>query len=190
MSLWQAPEEIRKLVEEIRDDNHHPIGSASFWVLVSDGKGLRDNRIQITQSRKCTSSEKLATGHDFKIIVVAETWANLTDAQRRTALDEALCRCGVQYVPEMVEVNGKKIPLKDEQGRIIYTNEIAYDREGNPRWKINRPDAEVFFSMILRHKRYNEEIDNTLRILEGKPIKSPSAAERKDKIRGMMEAGV
>ncbi|MEX2673027.1 MAG: putative metallopeptidase [Phycisphaeraceae bacterium] len=178
--IWQAPEEIRKQLQLIKDEYHTHLAPASMWVICSDGAAIRDNQLVATQTKKCTKSEKLSTGHDFKIVILMETWAKLTDDQRHLALDEALCRCGVRMVPETVEINGRREVLKDDLGRVIFTDEMDVDKLGNPKWKVNRPDAELYFKMLARKGTYNEQAENTVRALEGKPLKLPLAADRAD----------
>lgn len=179
-SIWPAPEGIRKQLREIKQDHHAHLALASIWALCSDGAGVRDNRIIVTQTKKCTKTEKLSSGHDFKIVVMMESWSKLTDSQRHVALDEALCRCGVKYVPQSMEINGKKEIVKDDMGRTIYTEEMEYDQEGNPKWKINPPDADLFLTLLHRHGQYNEQAENVLRVANGQPPRRPLAAERAD----------
>ena len=181
-SIWEAPQEIRIAAETIKDEFHPHLSNASLWVLCSDGKALRNNQLVVTQSKKCTKTEKLSTGRDFKIIVMAEAWSLLPDSARRIALDEALCRCGVKYVPQTVEVNGRKEVVKDDLGRIIYTDQIEFDRDGVPKWRINPPDAGLYYALLQRHGQYCEEAENAGRALGGKPIKRPVIAERADQI--------
>lgn len=178
--IWEAPDDIKKLVERVKEEHHTHLARAGVWVLCSDTKAVRNNQLVFTQSKKCTKTEKLSTGHDFKLVVMAELWGELTDAQRLAAVDEALCRCGVKYVPQTVEVNGRKEVVKDEWGRVVYTEEIDYDGENRPKWKINPPDAGVYYAMLMRHGKYNEEAENVARVLAGKAAKKPVAAERAD----------
>jgi hypothetical protein len=180
--LWQAPQDIRKLLTQIQQEHHPHLADASVWALCSDGRAIRDNQLVATQTKKCTSTEKLSTSHDFKVIVMMETWAKLTDAQRAVALDEALCRCGVKRVPRTVEVNGKKETVKDDLGRVVFTDQIDYDRDNQPRWKINPPDAGLYFALLTRHQQYSEQAENVQRALKGKALKGPMAAEGADLI--------
>ncbi len=189
-SVWEAPQEIAQQVRALRDEHHESLSQASFWVLCTDSKAIRDNRLVVSQTRKCTNTERLSTKHDFKIIVYMEAWAHLTDPQRRVAMDEALCRCGVKYRPKTVEVNGKKEVVKDDLGRIIYTRQIEYDSENRPKWKVNAPDAGLFFALLQRHGEYVEEAENTVRALEGKPLKELIAVESADVIDADMEMSV
>jgi hypothetical protein len=179
-SLWVAPKEIQKLINEIKDEHHDRLGSASVWALCADSKPIRNNQLVVTMTKKCSKTEKLSTGHDFKIIVLMEAWANLPDAARRLAVDEALSRCGVRYVPQTIEINGKKEVVKDDLGRTIFTDEIDVDKEGEPKWKINPPDAALYFPLLQRHGKYSEEAENTARAMAGKPIKGLTAADPKD----------
>ena len=186
--IWQAPEDIKQQVNELKAEHHPHLAAASLWVLCSDGKAVKDNQIIPTQSKKCTKTEKLSSGHDFKIIIMAEVWDKLTDKQRQIALDEALCRCGVQRVPQTVEVNGKKEELKDEFGRTIFTEELAYDKLGQPKWKINPPDAGLYFALLARHGQYSEAAENVHRAIEHQPLKRPMAAERADAAEAELDA--
>lgn len=174
-TVWAAPDTIRKALTELRDEHHKQLGSAGFWVLCSDGRPIRQNRLVVTQSKRCTKTEKLSSGYDFKIIVLMEAWANLPDVARTLALDEALCRCGVKHVPLMVEINGKKEVVKDDLGRTIFTDEIDVDREGEPRWCINPPDAALYLPLLQRHGKYSDEADNAIRAVTGKPLVQPAA---------------
>jgi len=187
-SIWEAPQEIRRTAEQIKDEHHPHLATAGLWVLCSDGKAIRNNQLIVTQSKKCTKTEKLSTGRDFKIIVLTEAWSILPDAARKIALDEALCRCGVRYVPQTVEVNGRKEVVKDELGRTIYTDEIEYDKEGVPKWRIHPPDAGLYYAMLGRHGQYSEEAENAARALAGKPLKRPVIAERADAMQELEEA--
>lgn len=176
-ATWEANEDIKRKLREIKKEFHPHLTLASIWVLCSDGNAIRDNHVIATKTQKCTRTEKLSSGHDFKITIMMETWAHLTDKAREIALDEALCRCGVRYVPLKMEINGRKEIVKDEVGRTVFTSEIQYDRENNPKWKINQPDAALYFDLLMRRGTYSEEADNTSRALQNKPIKSPQPAE-------------
>ncbi len=186
-TVWQATDEIRRQLEQLRDQHYPHLANASIWVLCSDAKNVRQNRVIVTETRKCSKAEKLATGHDFKVTIMVESWSLLPDAAREIALDEALARCGVEYVPACMEINGKKQIVKDDLGRTIYTDEINYDREGNPKWKINPPDGALYYALLMRRGEYSEEAQNVLRALAGKPLKLPTAAEGGDLVQAEIE---
>ncbi|MBI1372126.1 MAG: hypothetical protein GC159_05115 [Phycisphaera sp.] len=175
-SVWEAPRAIQDAVKRLKRNHHPHLEHASIWVLCSDRAPLRKNRFVPTSSTLCTKTEKLSAGHDFKITISMEAWGKLTDEQRDRALDEALYRCGVKFEPETLEINGKAHVVKDDLGRVIFTDEVAYDKEGRPRWQINPPDADVFFGMLQRYGAYNDEADNTIRTVQGKPLLQQVAA--------------
>lgn len=187
MNIWEAAIEYKQLVDQIKTAHHPHLALASIWVLASDSKAIVDNRLVATETRRCTKTEKLKTGHDFKITIRAEAWNVLTEQQRKIAIDEALCKCGVRYVPEIIEINKKKEVVTDEIGRIIYTDQIATDGEGNPKWKINQLDAGVYFALLTRYSIYNEEVDNIQRALAGQPLKRPMATKQQDYDPGVEE---
>ena len=176
-SIWEAPSNIVDIFERVRREHHERrLAKASLWYLVSDGPAVSRNQVVHTKVNRCTKPEKLASGHDFRIVVLAESWSHLTDAQREVVADEALCRCGVKYVPRMVEINGKEQPLKDEWGRVIHTDQISYDDEGVPKWVLNPPDAGLFYAVLRRHGEYREAAENVVRALAGEPLLGPANA--------------
>ena len=180
MQIWEAPEDVKQLVKEVKEAHHVHLTQAGIWCLVNDSSPIVDNQLVPTMSSLCTKTEKLRTGNDFKIIFVAEAWAVLTNEQRKLAVDEALCRCGVQYVPMVQKVNKKDVVIKDEIGRTIYTTEIATDGAGVPKWKMNRPDCGAYYALLQRYGNYSESVENVHLALAGKPLKGPIAAAQAD----------
>jgi hypothetical protein len=171
-SIWEAPENIRETLLELKHEHHCHLGSASIWLLCSDRSPIKNNRLVVTTTSKCTPTERLATGHDFKIVILMDAWARLTDKQGTIALDQALCRCGVKWVPQTMEINGRREVLKDDLGRILYTDEIDHDSDGRPKYVINPPDAGIYFAMVHRYGNYTEELEDLQRIREAKPPKN------------------
>jgi hypothetical protein len=78
--------------------------------------------------------------------------------QREAYLDLQLSRCGVEYLPEEIEENGKKKPIKDEWGRVQYTQEVKVDDEGNPKWKVVPLDLEVFADNVRRYGLWCDDL--------------------------------
>lgn len=177
MRIWEASDDIKKLVEETKTAHHPHLAQAKIWVLVADTKPIKDNKLVSVRAAKCTKTEKLKAGYDFKIMVTAEAWRLLTDAQRAIAIDEALCHCGVKFLPQTVIVNKKPVVVKDDIGRIIYTNEIEIDEDDNPKWRMNQPDMATYFQLLTRYKAYNDDIQNGLNAIEGKPLKTLTPAQ-------------
>lgn len=190
-NLWEAPNEIKETVKGIKEQYHEHLSLARIWVLATDANHVRDNHIIVTKTAKCTRTEKLSTNNDFKITIYMEAWSHLTDTQRDVAIDEALCRCGVKYLPQTVEMNGKKQVVKDDLGRTIYTDDIAYEEDGTPKWKMIQPDATLFYDLISRHGgKYNEEAENSQRAFDGKELIRPMIADRADIIEEAENMGV
>jgi len=183
MNVWNATAEIAATGRKVKESHHHPrLALASIWWLICDSKPIQSDRFIAVKTQRCNKAEKLETQHDFKIVIIAEAWEMLTNDQREQALDEALCHCGVKYIPQMLEINGRKEPVKDDMGRIIYTDVISYDGDGVPKWKINQPDAGLFFAMLQRHGEYSEDARNVIRALNKKPLLQPTAAARADAV--------
>ncbi len=178
MSVWDAANDIVDMVKNIKLVSHPHLVNANIWVLMSDSKGIRDNKIIYTKVSKTTKTEKYKTNNDFKIIIIGDSWTSATEVQRKIALDEALCHCGVKRVAMTMEVNGKKEVVKDDIGRTIYTEEIDTDSEGNPRWKTNSFDASLYYAMLQRHSNYSEEVSNVLAAANGRPLLLPNATQQ------------
>lgn len=178
MNIWEAPQEIKEMIAEIKAKFHLHLAQASIWALCSDANHIIDNQLVATATRRCTRTEHMKTKHHFKIEIIANGWHHLTDNQRRIAIDEALCRCGVRYLPSMQTVNKKAVVIKDDLGRTVYTDTIATDGEGIPKWKINKLDAGVYFALLQRHSHYSEGVENIINALEGKPLKRPIITEQ------------
>lgn len=174
-SIWEATHDIKKSLLAIRDQHHPHLIAASFWLLVTDAGHLSGNRVRYWRSAVTSKEERLATQMDFKVTLYAGSWSEATDRQREIILDEALSGCGVKYVPQTVEVNGRKEVVKDDLGRIVYTDQIDYDLEGRPKWCRMAHDAAIFFGMVRRHGDYCDELENLQRARDGKPLKGPAA---------------
>ena len=50
----------------------------------------------------------------------------------------------------MVEGN-KKVPVKDEWGRVKYTNVVKTDDDGKPKWRVDPFDLDVFAKNVLHY---------------------------------------
>jgi hypothetical protein len=72
-------------------------------------------------------------------------------------LDLHLARCEVEYIARLDENNK---PVKDEWGRVDYTNEVKLDDEGRPKWKLLPFDLLVCSRNIKRYGLWCPEIEN------------------------------
>lgn len=160
--VWKAPDEVISLVEAVKSLHHHPrIESALVAVTFDDSKPFIQNKLNLGKVTKFSPLARLWQNkrHDFCLSISMDLWHSvLKGDQRQAYLDLLLTRCGVEYLPEIVEENGKKKPVKDEWGRIQYTQQIKTDDEGNPKWKVYSLDLEVLSANVRRYGLWCEDL--------------------------------
>lgn len=161
---WPANPEVIVLLNTIIDKYHKPrLEQAKIVVSFEDAKPFKQNRFNWGKTKKFNQDAKIwqAVPIDFCITVPTDVWAGVLDAKQREALlDLHLTRCSVEYVPAFQEVNGKKIPIKDEFGRVEFTNEMKLDKEGNIKWKLLPFCLDVVTQNVSRYGCWIEEIED------------------------------
>lgn len=161
---WEAPADVRQTAEEVKAADHPHLAEAVLALEFVDSKAFVKDRVNLGKVSKFSQAAKLwhpkDKKYDFCISLCADVWFGLLNQDQRLAtLDFHLCRCKVAYEPEVVEENGKKKPVKDEWGRVTYTDVIKRDDEGKPLWKLYSPaDIRVFTENIRRHGPWYEEL--------------------------------
>lgn len=157
---WKAPSDIVTLVAEIQNRHHLPrLADASIAVCIEDSKPFVQNKLNLGRVTKFSPLAKLwqASPHDFCLSVPSDLWHSVLKSEQREAyLDLQLARCAVEYIPETVEENGKKKPVKDEWGRVQYTQERKLDDSGNPKWKVVPLDLEIFAGNVRRYGLWHD----------------------------------
>lgn len=151
---WKAPSEIVELLNQIKDKHHPRLQNASIGIAMDDSKPFLRNKLNLGKVTKFSPLARLWQGqqHDFCLSIPMDLWHSVLKGNQREAyLDLQLSRCGVEYLPEEIEENGKKKPIKDEWGRVQYTQEVKVDDEGNPKWKVVPLDLEVFADNVRRY---------------------------------------
>lgn len=152
---WKVPSDILDLIQEIQTRHHEPrLANASIACCFDDSKPFVRNKINLGKVTKFSPLAKLWQGqrYDFCFVICSELWYSVLKPNEREAyIDLLLTRCQVEYVPETIEENGKKKPVKDEWGRVQYTNEIKLDDEGNPKWKVAPLDIETLTENVRRY---------------------------------------
>lgn len=160
MLPWKAPTEIVSLVTEIQHKYHLPrLANSSIAVCIEDSKPFVHNKLNLGRVTKFSPLAKLWQGepHDFCLSIPSDLWHSILKGEQREAyLDLQLTRCQVEYIPDTVEENGKKKPIKDEWGRIQYTQEIKLDDSGNPKWKVVPLDLEIFAENVRRYGLWHD----------------------------------
>lgn len=160
--IWKAPDEVVNLLDQVKAKHHTvPLGAAKIAISFDDSKSFLRNKLNLGKVTKFSPLARLwqVERHDFCLSIPMELWlAVLKGNQREAYLDLQLSRCGVEYLPEEVEENGKKKPIKDEWGRVHYTQEIKVDDEGNPKWKVMPLDLEVFSANVRRYGLWHDDL--------------------------------
>ena len=63
-----------------------------------------------------------------------------------------------EYIPEIIEENGKKKKVMDEFGRVQYSQVPKTDKEGKVKWKIDSLDLEVFAKNVRKYGLWQEDL--------------------------------
>lgn len=163
---WKVPSDVADLIEAVKQKYHLPrLEDAKIVACFEDSKPFTKNKPNLGKVVKFTPLAKLwhsSDSCDFCVVICADFWHDvLTSKDQREALaDLLLSRCDVEYIPETITENGKKKTIKDDWGRVKYTNEIKVDKVGQPVWRISPLDLEVYTSNIRRFGFWFEEFRN------------------------------
>lgn len=180
---WKTPQDVLELINRVKDKYHSErLANASIVSAFDDSKPFVRNKINLGKVAKFNHIARLwqSQQHDFCLVICAELWHNvLKNPEREALIDLLLSRCEVELVPETIEENGKKKPVKDEWGRIQYSNEMKVDDEGNPKWKIAPLDLELFAKNV---RRYGLWLDDLLEMKEAIDSAEQKIKEDEDKI--------
>lgn len=162
---WKASVEVVDLLEQIKEKHHHERlmdkFDASIAVSFDDSKPFLRNKLNLGKVTKFSPLAKLWQGekHDFCLSISMDLWHSvLKGSQREAYIDLLLTRCTVEFLPEEIEENGKKKKVKDEWGRVQYTQEIKVDDNGNPKWKVAPLDLEIFASNVRRYGLWCDDL--------------------------------
>jgi hypothetical protein len=158
------------LFTAVRENHHLPrLETASIAVCMTDGKPFRADRIQLGKVTKFSQFNRIWQGdikYEFCITLNSDVWYQiLNDDQREALADLHLTRCAVEYEPETYEENGKEKKVVDEWGRVQYTDDIKYDDEGNPKWKVLPFDLLVFAENAKRYGLWLKDVMDGLETL-------------------------
>lgn len=157
MQVWPANQEVFTLVDKIKNLHHIPrLQLASVAIEFTDSKAFIKDRFNWGRVSKFSASAKLwhpkDKRYDFLISLSGDGWNSVLNAGQREAwVDLHLVRCSAEYKPMVIEENGKRHPVKDDFGRIQYTEEMKFDDAGNPRWRILPLDLNVFQENAQRY---------------------------------------
>jgi hypothetical protein len=154
-SVWKATQDVLQLISDVKEKNHHPrLEHASIVACFEDSKPFVKNKLNLGKVSKFSNFSKIwqKENSDFCFCIPLDLWKDILkkDSQREAYIDLLLSRCDMEFMPEVVEENGKKQKIKDEWGRVKYTNEPKLDAEGQNKWVVLPLDLEVFTENVRR----------------------------------------
>lgn len=153
--IWKAPNNVVELLTSVIESHHLPrLEEARFAVAFVDTKPFIRNHFNWGKVMKFTDFNKLWQGnpYDFSIVLCSDVWHNLLSEEGRAGLlDLHLIRCTPDYEPETIVEGNKKKPVKDEWGRVKYSNVVKTDDEGHTKWTVNPLDIDVFVRNVLHY---------------------------------------
>ena len=160
---WKVPANVAELLADVKERFHSELEDASIVATFTDSKSFVKNRFNWGCVKKFSDFNKLwfVQKHDLCIDLCSDVWHSiLDDHQREALLDLQLTRCSPEYEPEVVIENGKKKVVKDEYGRVKYTQDVKLDDEGNPKWVVSPMDLVVFTKNVRRYGLWCPELDD------------------------------
>jgi hypothetical protein len=161
-TVWPATHDVFDKLQEVKDKYHSNLGEISVVVEFSDAKPFKVNRLNLGNVRKFSCANKIwqKGDFDFCITIVGEVWQDILqgDEQHNAILDLHLTRIEPVCVPQIIVENKKRHAVKDEFGRIVFTEEQKLDKNGNPMWRIVPIDLGVLSQNIRRFGYWFEDL--------------------------------
>ena len=153
--VWKASDDVNQIVQEVASKHHFPrLEMASIAVAFEDSKPFVKNRFNWGKISTFSKFSKIWQHQkfDFCMVLCSDAWANILDSTQKNALiDLHLTRCEVEYVAETTIEGKKKKIVKDDWGRVKYTDEIKTDDDGNPKWYVAPLDVYSFAQNVGRY---------------------------------------
>ena len=191
-----APDEVKARFDRIKKAHHNKrLENARIAVMFREEPAFKKGRFNWGSVKKCDpvtqalSDLSNADEYDFVIIVPEDAWEFCT---RQNALDGYtdlfLTRCSVEFEPETKLVPGKgdkpgkEKPVKDDWGRIKYTDNPKYDEDGNPKWTALPLDLHVLTDNVGRYGPWCEDFEDFSNACarDDKGVATPSAPPSND----------
>lgn len=159
--MWEVSEDVVNLLAKVKNKFHNNLSQATFALAFDESNAFVKNKFNWGKTLKFSEFNKLwqkPTKFDFAIVLSSSVWSEyLDDTQKEAIIDLHLCRCDAEYEPEVVLEGKKKIKVKDEHGRIKYTNTIKLDSNGNPKWKLDAIDMDVLSKNVKHYGLWSNE---------------------------------
>ncbi len=168
MNVWQAPANVLDLLDEVKAKHHSPrLDQATIGLCFADTKAFPNNCLNYGKTVKISTFARIWQERklDFCLTLCADVWHSiLNDQQKQALLDLHLSRCEVECV-SVLDEKGK--PVKDEWERVQYTEEIKFNDDGTPKWKVLPLDLTVFAINVRKYGLWCEELDEFGTVLQG-----------------------
>ena len=161
---WPAPKAIWDMVEELKQKYHLPsLQDASIAVAMKDDKAFKKNRLNFGKVSKLGPSTTMWMNepHTYCITLCADVWQGILKPDQQLAmLDLHLTCCEPAYEPETVLEGRKKVVVKDELGRIKFTDTIKRDKDGDIVWQVLPADIIVIGKNVRRFGLWWEDLED------------------------------
>ena len=122
---WVASNEVVSLLAVVKSKHHSPrLDQCEIAVCFDEGKAFLKNKLNLGKLSKFSPTARLwqRNKYDFCISIPMELWTTVLQPRQREAyLDLMLTRLDMEYIPEIIEENGKKKKVMDEFGRVQYS---------------------------------------------------------------------
>lgn len=163
--FWLADSDLNVKLKDLIEKHHKcrlstNFGDCKVEIVLSDSKPFIEDKLNWGSVKKNNKFNQVWMNKyfDYCIVLSSELVKILNQNQKEAILDLHLSRIRLQYQPKKIVENGKKIIVKDEYGRTEYTDQIKLDKEGNPKWKLDSLDLQVFASNIKRFGFWCEDL--------------------------------
>jgi len=166
--ITKAPPPIIDLLNEVKE-HHSQLETANIAVCMADSKPFTKGKLNLGKVLKFSDFNKIWQGikYDFCITLCVDVWYQiLNDVQREALLDLHLTRCTVEYEPLTQEINGKSKVVKDDWGRVQYSDQVKYDDNGDPKWTVQPLDLVVFAENARKYNLWMKEVIDGLDTLQ------------------------
>lgn len=157
-----ASEDVFALVNDVKLKYHVPrLLEARIAVSFVESKPFIAGRFNWGKVSKFSEAAKIWQGdeYDFCITLCDCAYNDVLEGKQREALLDLLLNCcQTEFVPEMEQKGTKAVPAKDKWGRIIYTDEIKLDEDGNVKWKVVPLDLHAYQDNVSRYGCWCEDL--------------------------------
>ena len=171
---WKCTDDVSKLLNSVKDKHHLHLKEATFGIAFDESKPYIKDKFNWGKISKFSDFNKLWQSpqkFNFSIVICSEIWHDiLNEYQREALLDLHLCRCEVEYEPEVVLEGKKKIKVKDEFGRTKYTTQVKVDDEGNPKWRVASLDLDVLAKNVKHYGLWLQEFLDLKSVIATAPV--------------------